>query len=201
MTLLATELVFPPGGNPFIVFAADRRISVDGERDSERPKIFAIPQHRAGIGYFGLAHVHPNGQRVTMDRWIAEFLARRSGTRTLAELAASLASELQRDVLPQNRRTFVSGFHLAGLGDDGAPEFWFIRNVENDRTTVFGRYDRRRDFGPDNSPPSVAAGHVIFRNGDIRAHVAAWERMGRPVDTFVITAQGVEIVTHATLNA
>jgi hypothetical protein len=130
MTLLTTEIV--PG--PAVVFAADRRLSVGGKRHEERKKILHVPGRRAGVGYFGLAQVRLRARRLYMDQWLNDVLPQLGGqSASLGELAKALASELNNAIPHGVRSTNVSGLHLAGLRSDGAPEFWFIRNVADDR--------------------------------------------------------------------
>lgn len=172
MTLLTTEILMGP--RPIIVFAADRRISRGNRPDSNRRKIFRVPTKRAGIGYYGLAELHFAGRRRYMDQWLTDFLNRHSGLRTLGDLADKLAEDLNRIVPSTDRQREVSGFHLAGFNDRGEPEFWFVRNVDDDRATILGSYSVREDFQQRDRatlPPDTIQ---IYRNGDLRAHAGAW---------------------------
>jgi hypothetical protein len=173
MTLLTTEIVTHP--RPAIVFAADRRISLAGRRHAERRKILRVPTKRAGIGYFGLAELPLQGRQRHMDVWLSDFLEAQAALPSLRQLAEALATELNRVVPPATRGAHVSGFHLAGLDRRGRPEFWFIRNVADDRITVVGRYSAREDFQRRDRARLQAGAIQIYRNGDIRAHAAAWE--------------------------
>ena len=170
MTLLTTEILTGP--RPMIVFAADRRISVGGRRHAERPKIFRVTTKRAGIGYFGLAELPLHGRQRHMEVWLTDFLEAHSGLPTLSALAAALAAELNR-VVP--RQAHVSGFHLAGFNGRRQPEFWFVRNVADDRTTLLGRYSAREDFQRRDRAHLPRGAVQIYRNGDVRAHAAVWE--------------------------
>ena len=76
MTLLLTE-IHPfniPIDPPFIVFAADRRISRGDNYDDTREKIFRIPILNAGIGYFGLAEIPKGNVRRPMSEYITEYI-------------------------------------------------------------------------------------------------------------------------------
>jgi hypothetical protein len=55
--------------------------------------------------------------------------------------------------------------------------FWYIRNVEDDGRTLFGEYRAREDFKRRDAPRLEAGAHMIYRNGDIRAHVLAWKEI------------------------
>jgi len=173
MTLLTTEIVTDP--KPVIVFAADRRISVGGRRCAERRKILRVPTKRAGIGYFGLAELPLQGRQRHMDVWLSDFLEARAALPSLRDLAVALATELNRVVPAATRNAHMSGFHLAGFDRHGRPEFWFIRNVADDRTTLLGRYSAREDFQRRDRARLQAGAAQIYRNGDIRAHASAWE--------------------------
>ena len=171
MTLVTTEIW--PGLPGFIVMAADQRISRAGQHDSNHRKLFALPAgRRGGISYFGLAEVQLATSLQRMDRWLSDFLDRHT-TGDLAYLAASLAGALNG--LPRLDRTQRSGFQLAGLVGDNRPEFWYIRNVDDDGEPTLGQWEAREDFQARDAA-ALPPGHVqYYRSGDIQAHVAAWQ--------------------------
>ncbi|MDH5641739.1 MAG: hypothetical protein OEY28_10630, partial [Nitrospira sp.] len=146
MTLLTTEIL--EGRQflePFIVFAADRRISLNGKPNAARKKVFRVPGYDAGVGYFGLAEV-PSGQdRQPMDKWLREFLEKRPAVGGLESLATDLASALNSEIPSAWRRRYVSGIHLAGFDDGDRASFWFVRNVD-DCMTPIGAYQAREDY-------------------------------------------------------
>src|SRR5208337_1995133 len=67
--------------------------------------------------------------------------------------------------------------------------FWYIRNVGDDRITITGSYQHREDFINRDARALGYDGHnpysikpffgQIYRNGDIRAHAAAWETIDK----------------------
>jgi hypothetical protein len=175
MTLLTTEVV--PGSDSRIVFAADRRISsIDGKPLGALQKIFEVPDRRAGIGYFGLATVRlRKTQSLPMQRWLTESLSRHSSASTLRDLASVICDELNRDVPTSDQSKYHSGLHLAGFTPAGVPEFWYIRNVDNDGRSLFGEYRVREDFQRRDVRRLSAGTWAIYRNGDIRGHVDAWK--------------------------
>jgi hypothetical protein len=173
MTLLTTEIV--PAPHSMIVFAADRRISLGGRRYTDRPKIVPVPTKRAGVGYFGLAAVSVGGKQRHMDVWLTDFLAANTGLRSLADLATALEMELNRLIPAATREAYISGFHLAGFDANGQPEFWFVRNVGDDRVRLLKHYETREEFQRRDSARLPADAAQIYRNGDVRAHVAVWE--------------------------
>src|SRR5216117_1877711 len=121
MTLLVTEF-----HSDRIVFSADRAITdiatgkrLDKQGGSQK-KIHEIPWLNGGIGFYGLAQV---GITTRMTDWISRFLARRTDTSSLRELAEALASAL-KVVIPTQHRAHILGFHIAGYNPDGNPELW-----------------------------------------------------------------------------
>lgn len=177
MTLLITE-IHPAGvlPDPVIIFGADRRISSKDRYHGTRKKLFAVPTIRAGIGFFGLAEFSSGTRRIDISEWLKGYIVTRSRTPgTLEELAHALTGELNSLVPLHLREKHISGFHLAGINKDGMPEFWFIRNVEDDKTTLTGKYSAREDFITRDAPKLITGEFATYRNGDIRGHVAAWE--------------------------
>lgn len=160
-----------------IVFAADRRISRGTVRDSEQPKVFSIPRLHAGIGYFGLAEVPSRTGSEPMAIWLQDFVAG-STANTLAGLAQDLVGALNAVVPAGCRQSLVSGFHLCGFVAPARPEFWYVRNCDDTAAqNPTGTYAAREDF-QSRDAPCLAPGHgMIYRNGDIRAHVLAWEKI------------------------
>jgi hypothetical protein len=176
MTLLTTEL-HPREDGTIVVFAADRRISRGDVPSSDQQKIFRMPHLAAGIGFFGLAEVPDNVGMRTMSDWVQDFLYTIRAHDELSTIAARLADGLNRIVPADWHATERSGFHMAGFNAAGRPEFWFVRNVDDDGEPTLGRYEPREDFqGRDHVHLSPAAVQV-YRNGDIRAHVTAWEKI------------------------
>lgn len=180
MTLLLTEIIEPPvHAQSLIVFAADRRISRAGVEAATRPKVFRVPKLRAGIGYFGLAELP--GKK--MDAWLTEFIEANQAVPTLAELATTLAAALNNEVPAAWRQSDISGFHLAGFTAADKVEFWFVRNVRDDRVTTTGIYEAREDYQREHRPKLKPGEFWIYRNGDLRAHVAAWEKFDEGLGT------------------
>jgi hypothetical protein len=210
MTLLLTEIHCLDGlFHSCIVFAADRRIS--SLRNSEyvyaetRKKIFKVPYLQAGVGFFGLAEAPINGSTKPMSDWLERFIQRNSHLASMKTFASALANSLNVDIPLQRRKQNISGFHLAGYNITGLPEFWYVRNVDDDRSTITGTYEVREDFlhrdaavlGYDGqNPHSVHTGLVqIYRNGDIRAHVTSWEKIEEGFGTLLKEPQFKKLKT------
>jgi len=147
MTLLLTEVHnHDDPNNARIVFAADRRITRNGRYADTRKKIFEIPRLNAGIGYFGLAEIGSGKRAQPMGEWLGPHLRQGPTTPTLAAFSSELAHRLNSAVPESHRARVPSGFHIAGFDHIGRIEFWFVRNVEDDRTTCTGSYSAREDF-------------------------------------------------------
>ncbi len=188
MTLLLTDIYCLDGlSHSCIIFAADRRISKDNKPAGCKKKIFEIPYLRSGVGYFGIAGVPSKRKTLSMGDWLRSFIRKKSILTDLKSFASVLANELNTVIPPRLRKKYISGFHIAGYNSSGLPEFWFVRNVKDDRITITGTYEAREDFlsnhvyslGYDGkNPRSVRSGTVqIYRNGDIRSHVVVWEKL------------------------
>ncbi|MCB0201243.1 MAG: hypothetical protein KDI03_14335 [Anaerolineae bacterium] len=175
MTLLATEL-HSAETETIIVFAADRRITREANRDQDQVKIFPIRNINAGLGFFGLAEVPTSVGYQRMEDWIQDFLYTVEKHESVESVAKRLTVALNI-VIPMKLRTERSGFHLAGFNDGGQPEFWYVRNVDDAGMPTLGQYEAREDFQR-RDVLKLAPGHFqIYRNGDIRAHVTAWESL------------------------
>jgi hypothetical protein len=196
MTLLLTEIHCLDGlSHSCVIFAADRRISRSGKYDGTRKKVFRVPYLHAGVGFFGLAEISVQPSALSMSDWLSRFIQRNSNLTSLQAFAGALTKSLNADIASQLRQRCISGFHLAGYNAAGLPEFWYVRNVKDDRSTITGVYEEREDFlrrdaislGYDGyNPHSMQTGVVqTYRNGDIRAHVTAWERIDEGFGTLL----------------
>ena len=134
-----------------------------------------MPIVNAGVGFFGLAEIPVGRDRVEMAEWLQQFLASITPRETLQGFANRLSAALNRSVPIDVRNSNISGFHIAGFGEEGRPEFWYVRNVDDDRETIFGEYKVREDFQSRDAARIKPGEYWMYRNGDIRAHVIAWE--------------------------
>lgn len=177
MTLLTTEIHRHDQLDAVIVFAADRRITRGSVRDSEQPKVFSIPRLHAGIGYFGLAEVPSGAGSEPIAMWLQRFVAESTAT-TLGGLAHDLAGTLNTVVPARWRQSVVSGFHLCGFAAAARPEFWYVRNCDDTvAQNPTGTYADREDFQGRDAPRLAPGQGMIYRNGDIRPRVLAWEKI------------------------
>ena len=174
MTLLTTE-VHRGAEKDVVVFAADRLIARGNKCDSERRKIFRLPSVNAGIGYFGLAEVPMRtGSYQPMSEWIQDFFYRISSDHSLEQIAVDLTEQLNTAIPFDLQKKEVSGFHLAGLACDSRAELWYVRNVDDQGRITSRGYQTREEFASRDGQTLTIGGTQIYRNGDVRAHVAAW---------------------------
>jgi hypothetical protein len=177
MTLLATEIHnHNDPDKAAIVFAADRRISNarTGGYLGTRKKIFAIPSLNAAIGYFGLAQLPGS---LPMQEWLETFIRRNANKITLEEFSKKLAAELNAIVPGPWHSTYQSGFHIAGFNAQKQQEFWFVRNIDDAGGLTLGEYQAHEQFQGRDAPTLSPGIGMVYRNGDIRAHVTAWEKI------------------------
>jgi hypothetical protein len=101
-----------------------------------------------------------------------------------------LAEDLRKIMPASILKKHHSGFHICGYDEKGLPDFWYVTNIGNWKDFQYvdlreeyfpaashflGR-DAIRVFGWDQDDPSSARNGVqVYRNGDARAHVAAWD--------------------------
>lgn len=199
MTLLTNEIhVAASLQQSTIFFAADRRITFLGKFHSLGRKIFRIPYLNAGIGYFGLAEVFPMGKRQSMSSWLPQFISSNSSITSLCDFADALRIELDKVVPDTVKTSNPSGFHILGFNQAHVPEFWFVRNIQNMNAHMYINFQNRyfvsedflqrdaRKFGYNGNSPNVTQPFVwIYRNGDIRAHVVAWEKLDKILSDFL----------------
>jgi hypothetical protein len=175
MTLLATEIHnHDDPTKACIVFAADRRISTSGRYADTRKKILEMPWLNAGLGYFGLAEVHDQDGQRSMQEWLQGFIHRNTDAVSMKAAAERLAESLNASVPQSWRKTQRSGIHLAGFDRSGRAEFWFVRNIDDNDELTLGRYEAREEFQRRDAPGLAQGAAMIYRNGDIRPHEAAW---------------------------
>lgn len=194
MTLILNEIHLLDGLNKTVLIAAaDRRISKpDGSYEATRKKLFPIPYLNGTISYFGLASVYPKGEMQYLSHWLPNFINKQSGTPDLETFTENLRDALHQIIPEAALQRHASGFHIAGYNSQGLPEFWHLSNIGDMRDFRYvdfkPRYgppspdflgrDAQKNFGWDGSDPSSARNGVqTYRNGDFRAHVAAWEAL------------------------
>jgi hypothetical protein len=185
VTLLTTE-IHVHGASAHIVFAADRRISRGGRADGEAVKIFPVPGGNVGVGFFGLAEINGAQQR-SMSSWLDVLVASVPSGSSPREVAVILLEGLRSTVPYDDAIKEPSGFHVSGFAEDGHPEFWYVRNVDNNGNPTRNGYDIREDFRGRDAGHLPAEAIQIYRNGDIRAHVAAWSQIDASLGQLLAT--------------
>ena len=130
-----------------------------------------------------------------MSDWIQDFLNSVGPQERLAAVANRLANELNGIVPIAWHANERSGFHLAGFNEAGHPEFWFVRNVDDNGEPTLGRYEPREDFQRRDLAQLPPGSFQVYRNGDIRAHVTAWEKIDEAFGSLLGTPDFKEIAT------
>ena len=196
MTLILNEIHLLDGLNKtMLVAAADRRISnPDRSYKATRKKLFSIPYLNGTISYFGLASVYPRGKEQYLSDWLPQFINAHSGAPDLETFTQNLREALHRVIPKSTLQDWASGFHISGYNSRGLPEFWHLDNTGGMRGFQYvdlkplygppspdflGR-DAQKNWGWDGSDPSSARNGVqTYRNGDFRAHEAAWDALDK----------------------
>ena len=194
MTLITNEIHILSGlDRSALVFAADRRLTkLDGSYAATRRKLFKIPYLRAGISYFGLAVV-PRGKQQYMSDWLRVFITHHSGLSSLRDFTFELRDQLHNVIPPDVLGRNPSGFHICGYNSHGLPEFWYLSNIGGmsgfaytgvqprygDPTEDFLARDAKKLGWDGTNPASVENKAWVYRNGDVRAHVAAFELLDK----------------------
>lgn len=193
MTLVLNEIHVGKAFNrSFVVAAADRQILLsDGTGGGKRKKVFLIPHLTAAISYFGLAAWTVGARLIHLSDWLPAFIQRNGSCRNLMEFAEQLRVSLNQMIPPSLLATVGSGFHVVGFDQERRPDFWFVTNIGS--MTGFTYTDFQPRFGDPASHflqrdaaqlnwdggLSIQAGVSVYRNGDIRSHVVAWETLDR----------------------
>jgi hypothetical protein len=196
MTLLYTEVSQEfPGRGRCVLFAADRRITPLGNDPPKHyKKLVDIPYLNAALGFFGLAEFRQGGTLFRMVDHLRDFVRKEHAAPNLSAFAAKLAASLNAFIPSSLRASERSGIHLAGITSGALPEFWFVRNVDESGSPTLGQYeadeqflarDARADGFDGQNPQTLPLGGRLYRNGDILAHVAAWEAFDDTLGTLL----------------
>jgi len=174
-----------------MVAAADRRLSYkNGSYGGTRKKLFQIPYLKGSISYFGLAVlINPDGSELFISDLLMAFIRKNSHCDDLPSFSINLRNELSRVVPGNILKQNLSGFHICGYDSNGIPDFWYFSNIG--RMEGYQYTDLKMEYGAPSShfldrdakeygwngsdKISVSNNIRIYRNGDLRAHVVAWE--------------------------
>lgn len=110
-----------------------------------------------------------------MSDWIRDFFYKLQPSDSLQQIALHLAKQLNCKMPQEWKQNEVSGFHLAGLTQKSRAEVWYIRNIDDQGRPTLGKYEVREEFAARDALSLQEGSTQIYRNGDIRAHVVAWE--------------------------
>jgi hypothetical protein len=192
MTILLNE-IFVEGNlkKSFVIAAADRRITLNGNYNQTKKKIFPIHNLKSAISYFGLAGFYKEGKFVYFGDWIPEYIRRNSSKYLKPEdFISNFRNDLNDVVDPQLLKTNASGFHYSFYNDKGFPDFFYFSNINGmdylKYTNLANSYQKpsshylSRDAmkdppGWDGTDLGTCQNYTsfrsrIYRNGDIRAH-------------------------------
>ncbi len=197
MTLIINEIHLLKGlAETFQIAAADRRIMRGNKIESPRKKLFTIPHLNATVSYFGLASFVKSGKEIYLSEWIPNFISKSNDTKNLEEFSNCFRDALNSEIPLRFRKSYCSGFHLSGYRQDGLPEFWHFSNISgmegpyyNAPVENYGKpgadflwRDAIEFFHWDGLDPlSAKNGRYVYRNGDVRTHVIAWDILDTPM--------------------
>lgn len=207
MTLISNEIyLLDPIKGSFIVCCADRRITYRHaknrkEKYTSGKKLFGISYLNATVSFWGATQLgNGKGKFDLLSDWLPKFITRHHDLTTLLDFATTLRTELNKAMYKQYLRIEPSGFHFAGIRRDGVPEFihfsncgWnatsgYYENPASEYREPFEDFLQRdaKSFGWDGLNPSSLkpSGYTtLYRNGDIQAHSAAWDRLDEVLRT------------------
>jgi len=182
-----------------IVSLADNRLTYRNEKDRKKryksgKKLFKIEYLNATVSFFGSLQIinEKNNCELLCD-WMPKFIQNRHAHTKLIDFGNDLRNELNKRSIKDHLRMDPSGVHLCGYRQDGVPEFMHFSNCS---IRPDGFYDNILDsykdieedflgrdaieFGWDGTNPEsiIAENRMrLYRNGDVRAHSAAWEKL------------------------
>ncbi|QRN82839.1 hypothetical protein JR338_10505 [Chloroflexota bacterium] len=195
MTLIFNEIIIQNGlANSFMIAAADRRITLpDGSHRNWR-KLFNIPYLHGAVSYYGIAEIPKKGNRnnIPFSSWLPNFIRDNAGVESIRSFSFNLFDEINRLVPSSLIQRYASGFHICGYDNLRYPDFWSIKNYHKYENFIHQDIEatyktpvndlRTGDLHnidwEGNSQSSVNA-HVIYRNGDIRAHGIIFSEVGK----------------------
>jgi hypothetical protein len=177
MTLMTTE-IHPTGtGKHIIVFAADRKIvASDGSERPAQEKVVRLTPY-IGVGFAGLSELLMEAGVTRLSDWFKDIAPSIEPTESLEALACRLTTELNRLVPTERHRMEPSAIHLSGLDSEGRAQFWFIRNIDDEKRLTKRGYECREDFQARDEPNLAPGAAQIYRNGDLYVHAALWVPM------------------------
>jgi hypothetical protein len=176
VTILVTEIHRFDRNSAFILFGADKKIMGAGQPPTFEQKVFQLQNIPAGIGFFGLAEVEVNGKKQSMSTWLESFVTSDLRGHDLGSIAWRLVDALHESVSPQAYAKCMSGFHLAGFNNEKQVEFWYVRNVSDERE-LLGHYAAREDFQNRDAAEVPDEHYWIYRNGFLHGHQEIWDMM------------------------
>lgn len=173
MTLLTTEIHLD-GDAAFVIFAADRRISRGGRAIEDATKILRVRGSPVGVGFFGLAELASPRESKPMSVLLTELADAMPPGSSPAAFAELLLQKLRAEMPYNDVINEPIGFHVCGFASDGEPEFWYVRNIDDQGFPTRKGFESREDFRARDRGRLLPGQYAIYRNGDLQAHIAAW---------------------------
>lgn len=202
MTLIINEIyMLDDLNNTFIVASADRKItyrrqnSITKKLPKTAQKLFKLDSLNSTLSYWGSCSLkNDNGREELFSSWLPNYINNTKNKTNLRVFAEDLRVELNKRIYQEILKIEPSGFHFSGYNKDGVPEFYHFSNCiynpnkmsyENCQEQYHDLIDdflghNAKDFGWDGiNKSSIKADKKVqtYRNGDIRVHVAAWDKL------------------------
>jgi hypothetical protein len=131
MTILLNQ-IFVSGNlkESYIIAAADRRITLNGNYNQTKKKIFPINNLKSTISYFGLAGFYKGGKFEYFGDWIPQYIRKNSSKYLKPEdFISNFRNDLNGLVDPQLLKINASGFHYSFYNHKGFPDFIYFSNI------------------------------------------------------------------------
>lgn len=199
MTLILNEIYLIDGfRKTMIVAAADRRLTRPKAKTRKgkhltRKKLFEIHHLEGTVSSFGCSVVVNKGQYELLSSWLPNFIKNQYSCPDLGTFAQNLCGTLNQIMPKSELKSTATGFHICGYNNQDIPEFWHFSNCnlgkhfnyvnikprfKNPSPDFLGRDARSLGWDGKNVS-SITVKNIIqtYRNGDFRAHEAAWKKL------------------------
>lgn len=199
MSLIGNEIwLMPDLNDSFIICYADTRLTLRAESNTKKKyskghKLFKIEYLNGTVSFWGATALFEKNVQKSLSDWLPKFITRHHHCDSLISFAEELRTELNMKMHKPFLQTEASGFHLSCVRADGVPEFIHFSNCGlDDKTGNYGNITNefrglnedflKRDIqhfnwdGTTTNYPKVT-GFQLYRNGSIKAHSAAWQKL------------------------
>lgn len=201
MTLISNEIyLLDTLKNSFIVSSADRRLTYRTVKNPKEKyvsgkKLFKIDYLNSTVSFWGATQLTNEKNKIELlSDWLPKFITSQHSQKTLLDFANDLRGELNKRMYKPFLKLEPSGFHFSGIRPDGVPEFihfsncglnsatGYYENIISEYREPFQDFLNRDalEYGWDGINPNSfqpANSIRLYRNGDIKAHAAAWDKL------------------------